>query len=173
MNIISYEKAYCLFPLATVESRRSLLSWSSQGRSTRRKEGLIKYRNRHFSMEQFLHSSEILPPIPKMPFILGPRWLGDPDTWVIKLNTERIPRPPAENPFSTAIIRDPVTISSFSMRYHPEDGAIMTFSVVESPTLKYSYVLGDEDLVDHLNRVLTFKEAESCRDFQAGLDSVV
>ena len=173
MNVITYETAYCLFPLATVESHRSLLSWSSQGRSTRRKDGLIKYTKRGFSMEHYLQSSEIIPPIPKMPFILGPRWLGDPDTWVIKLNTNRISHPPRENPFSPGIIHDPVTLSSFSMRYDPEDGAIMTFSVVENPTLKYSYVLGDEDLVDHLNRVLAFKEAESCRDMQAGLDSVV
>ena len=121
-------------------------------------------------MEQYLPSSEVLPPIPKMPFILGPRWLGDSDTWVIKFNTDMIPHSPPENPFSTAIIRDPVTLSSFSMRYDPEDGAIMTFSVVESSTLKYSYVLGDEDLVDHLNRILAFKEAESCRDMEAGLD---
>ena len=124
-------------------------------------------------MEYHLPSEEILPPLPGTTFILGPRWLGDPDTWVIQLDTKDISHPPPENPFSAAITRDPVTISSFSVRYTPEDGATMTFSIVKNSTLKYAYVLGDEDLIDHVNRVLAFKESESGRDMRAGLDSII
>lgn len=147
INVITYEKAYSLFPLATVEPHLPSPGSSPTG---------------------------ALPLILKTPTILGPRWLGDPDTWVIHLDTTDILHPPPENPYSTAIAHDPATISSFSVRYHAaEDGAIITFSVVESSTLKYAYVFGDENLVDHVNRILAFKETESWRDIQAGLDSIV
>ncbi|KAI8989854.1 hypothetical protein BD414DRAFT_570777 [Trametes punicea] len=50
MNVISYEKAYCLFPQATLEDRLSLLTSSCRGRSRHRASGIIKYSNRGFTM---------------------------------------------------------------------------------------------------------------------------
>ncbi|KAI0677691.1 hypothetical protein C8Q78DRAFT_1066155 [Trametes maxima] len=50
MNVISYEKAYCLFPWATLEARRSLLSSSCRGRTKWRESGLLKYTNRGFTI---------------------------------------------------------------------------------------------------------------------------
>ncbi|EIW56989.1 uncharacterized protein TRAVEDRAFT_81046, partial [Trametes versicolor FP-101664 SS1] len=85
MNVISYEKAYCLFPRATLEERRSLLSWSSQGRSKRRAEGLVKYASRGFKMLTHLHFAEYATHQPIRSFPLKPRWIGDTDTWVLSL----------------------------------------------------------------------------------------
>ena len=50
MNIISYEKAYCLFPQATLEERISLLTSSCRGRSRHRAPGVAKYYKRGFCM---------------------------------------------------------------------------------------------------------------------------
>ncbi|KAH9899411.1 hypothetical protein C8Q73DRAFT_743368 [Cubamyces lactineus] len=50
MNVISYEKAYCLFPQATLEERISLLMSSCRGRSRYRAPGVAKYHKRGFSM---------------------------------------------------------------------------------------------------------------------------
>lgn len=174
MNVISYESAYCLFPLATVESRRSLLSWSSQGRSTRRQQGIDKYKKRHFQMEEALSLAEVLSPIRKTPFTLGPHWVGDGDTWVIPLSTKHIVNhSPPLNPYSLALRHDPVRVASFSVRYHPTDGAIMTFSVIKSSALKYAYVLGDDGLVDYVCCILAFKEATNLVTVVAGLDDVI
>lgn len=172
MNVISYHRAYCLFPNATVESHRSLLSWSSQGRSTRRAEGLEKYRKRGFHMEHHLSPAELSAPIHMQPtfFSLGPRWLGDADTWVIPLDTASISTPPQPNPYSTQLHRDPVSVASFSVRYDPSDGVIMTFSVFESGALRYAYVLGDEGLVDYLSCILGFKQLDNLANSDCALE---
>ncbi|KAH9856395.1 hypothetical protein C2E23DRAFT_699461, partial [Lenzites betulinus] len=85
MNVIAYDTAYCLFPRATLEERRSLLSWSSQGRSKRRAEGLVKYAARGFRMLEFLDDSELWQSEPNRSFPFGPRWMGDPSSWSISL----------------------------------------------------------------------------------------
>ncbi|KAI1787861.1 hypothetical protein LXA43DRAFT_895612, partial [Ganoderma leucocontextum] len=174
MNVISYQQAYCLFPHATVESHRSLLSWSSQSRSTRRAEGLEKYKKRGFHMEHHLSPAELSAPIRESatPFALGPRWLGDADTWVIPLETSYIPYPPPPNPYSTGLYRDPVSVASFSVRYDPSDGAIMTFSVIESEALKYAYALGDEGLADYLSCILGFKEMDNLTNLGYALEDI-
>ncbi|OJT15482.1 hypothetical protein TRAPUB_7353 [Trametes pubescens] len=59
MNVISYEKAYCLFPRATLEKRLSLLSSSCRGRSKRRSAGLEKYARRGFLMLSTLPPDEL------------------------------------------------------------------------------------------------------------------
>ncbi|PIL37605.1 transcription factor [Ganoderma sinense ZZ0214-1] len=61
MNVISYEKAYCLFPRATLEERRALVSSSCLGRGTPREDGLDKYRRRGWSIQYYLPTHEIVP----------------------------------------------------------------------------------------------------------------
>ncbi|KAI0366117.1 hypothetical protein BV20DRAFT_911460, partial [Pilatotrama ljubarskyi] len=86
MNVICYDKAYCLFPRATLEEQRSLLSYSTQGRATRRVEGIWKYTSRGFTMITHLADDEVLSPIhPTASFMFGPRMLGDRAMWTITL----------------------------------------------------------------------------------------
>ncbi|KAI0722521.1 hypothetical protein C8Q76DRAFT_645374 [Earliella scabrosa] len=61
MNVISYEKAYCLFPQATLEERRTLLSSSCRGRGKHRMDGLLKYHQRGFDVLYSLPASEVVP----------------------------------------------------------------------------------------------------------------
>ncbi|RDX55338.1 hypothetical protein OH76DRAFT_1396720 [Lentinus brumalis] len=61
MNVISYEKAYCLFPQATLEERRTLLSTSCRGRGKPRMDGLAKYQMRGFQVLYDLPQHEIVP----------------------------------------------------------------------------------------------------------------
>lgn len=157
MNVISYNAAYCLFPRATLEERRSLISRTSQERPIRRAEGLIKYSARGFSMLQFLDNDELRTPKRSSSFTFGPRWLDDPYTWVIPLDMEGVRPPPSPNPYSSARSQDPVILTSFSLRYNSCDGAVMNFSIVKSPVLKFSIVTGDSDMVEYLNRVLRAK----------------
>lgn len=154
MNIISYEKAYCLFPSATLEQRLSLLSQSSRGRSEARSESVEKYAERGYRILTFLPLADLVPPRKRPTFALGPRWLGDSDTWVIPLDTQDILPPPPANPYSIARTNDPAALSSFVARYDLIEGLVVEFSIVESPVLKYSYLFGDNDIVDYLFRIL-------------------
>ncbi|KAI0349679.1 hypothetical protein OH77DRAFT_1490395 [Trametes cingulata] len=160
MNVISFERAYCIFPLATLERRVSLLAYSSQGRSTRRVEGLDKYTARGFHMLAYLPLADLVLPHKLAPFTFGPRWLGDRDTWVIKLDTTHIPPTPPPNPYSTARTCDPAVLCNFFVRYDLTDGAIMELCVLESPVLRYSYVLADNDAIDFLSRALAAKACD-------------
>ncbi len=157
MNVISYNAAYCLFPRATLEECRSLISRISQERPIRRAEGLIKYSARGFSMLQFLDSDELRTPKWSRSFTFGPRWVGDPYTWIIPLDMEGVLPPPPPNPYSSARSQDPVILTSFSVRYNSCDGAIMEFKIVKSPVLKFPIVTSGSDVVDYLNRVLRAK----------------
>ena len=61
MNVISYEKAYCLFPRATLEERRALVSSSCLGRGRPHEDGLDKYRRRGYTIQYSLPAHEIVP----------------------------------------------------------------------------------------------------------------
>ncbi|KAI0751176.1 hypothetical protein C8Q80DRAFT_1119033 [Daedaleopsis nitida] len=61
MNVISYEKAYCLFPQATLEERRTLISSSCRGKGKHRLEGLLKYQQRGFRVVYSLPPAEVVP----------------------------------------------------------------------------------------------------------------
>lgn len=108
-------------------------------------------------MLQFLDSDELRTPKRSSSFTFGPRWLDDPYTWVIPLDMEGVRPPPSPNPYSSARSQDPVILTSFSLRYNSCDGAVMNFSIVKSPVLKFSIVTGDSDMVEYLNRVLRAK----------------
>ena len=61
MNVISYEKAYCLFPRATLEERRALVSSSCLGKGKHREDGLDKYRRRGYTIQYYLPAHEVVP----------------------------------------------------------------------------------------------------------------
>ena len=61
MNVISYEKAYCLFPQATLEERRTLLSSSCRRKGKHRLAGLAKYAARGFKILYDLPRHEVQP----------------------------------------------------------------------------------------------------------------
>ena len=61
MNVISYEKAYSLFPQATLEEKRTLVSVSSSGHGRRADEGLSKYASRGFDVLYYLPFHDTTP----------------------------------------------------------------------------------------------------------------
>lgn len=51
-------------------------------------------------------------------------------------------------------------MTSFAMRYREDEGAIMEFTVVDSPAIKFACVMGNEDITDYLVRMLLVKTLE-------------
>ncbi|RPD67435.1 hypothetical protein L227DRAFT_491594 [Lentinus tigrinus ALCF2SS1-6] len=102
MNVISYEKAYCLFPQATLEERRTLLSSSCRGKGKHRMEGLAKYQARGFDILYDLPHNEVLPD-PATPLYPAPQRSRYPrDTDTDTTGSPLYPPPPEPSVFDLA-----------------------------------------------------------------------
>ncbi|KAI0371470.1 hypothetical protein BV20DRAFT_941761, partial [Pilatotrama ljubarskyi] len=177
MNVISYEKAYCLFPWATLEERRSLLSSSCRGRSKRRQEGLAKYARRGFTLISRLYPDDIeldpasaasssssryrsSPRTRKKPaFRIGWRWIDDSASWVLPLPLAGVALPLPTNASTPALTHDPVAVCNWEVRYPPrpdeQRGAVMHFEVATGKVLRYRYLVTDELLLGFLGKELS------------------
>lgn len=143
MNIISFEKAYSLFPAASVEqccSTRNNPLPCSMKVDPERMGGNVCVRVRH--------PSGALGGIPS-----GLHWLGDAHTWVIPLGIHGITPHPPLTPYSSPLMTDPAAITSFYVRYNHADGLSISFFVLHSDALRYCYVVGARCLIDHLRLV--------------------
>ncbi|KAI0349691.1 hypothetical protein OH77DRAFT_1431809 [Trametes cingulata] len=156
LNVISYERAYCLFPRATLHERRSLLLRASdwQGES----DELEFMVDRGYEIVETLFDESYRFVDACKCFTLGWRWVDDPDSWVIDFEVGGdITLPSPANALSSARTHDPLAICGYSLRYNTEEHAYMDFHVAESRAIEYSYVLGDLNSVDQLVTALLFK----------------
>lgn len=157
MNVIAFNKVYCLFPRATLEARCSLLSSSSKGIYQNRGQALAKYTWRGFNV--------VFSPPPgdqfcRMPtFPLGWRWLDDDNTWVIILDATGVDKPTPPNVLSVPLY-DPSEICNWQVVYAPMKGAFMQYAVMKSDLLRYRYVVSDQDLSGFLARYMALKHIE-------------
>ncbi|KAI0715462.1 hypothetical protein C8T65DRAFT_144725 [Cerioporus squamosus] len=149
MNVISFEKAYCLFPRATLEARLSLLSSSCAGRSVRRQASVAKYVARGFTITERIPPQDL-----RLPYLfpLGWRWIDDSTSWVIPLNTDGVTPPPPINHVTPRLLHDPVVVCNWEMRYTPLRGASMHYLIARSELLRYRYLISDRDLAGALER---------------------
>ncbi|KAJ3014961.1 hypothetical protein NUW54_g1164 [Trametes sanguinea] len=160
MNVISYNKAYCLFPRATLEERRSLMTSVAVGPGRLGTAGFFKNSDTGHRLITTLPPEETSMDRPSRSFPCGPRWIGDRDTWLIQLNMRDVLPPPPPNAVSSPRRHDPVVMTSFSMRYDDDEGATLHFYVVDSPAIRYAFVCGDEDTAEYLAHVLLAKTDE-------------
>lgn len=91
---------------------------------------------------------------------LGHRWLGDSQTWVIPLDLSCIELQLNPGPYSAPLPFDPAHMTSFSIHYDPVIGMRISFSILRSQVLRYSYVVGDRGLLEHLRRSMDDREME-------------
>ncbi|KAH9947185.1 hypothetical protein B0H21DRAFT_876842 [Amylocystis lapponica] len=155
MNVLSFEKAYCLYPRTTLEERRSLVSASCRGQSERRPQGLDKYAVRGWTIVARLPPQDA--ERRDGAFRLGWRWIDDNASWVVALDTAGVARAPAPNASSGARAHDPVAVCNWQLRYSAVGGAVMQFGVAKGGVLRYVYLVTDEGLLGHLTRVLSAK----------------
>ncbi|KAI0941065.1 hypothetical protein AcV7_002714 [Taiwanofungus camphoratus] len=149
MNVISFDKAFCLYPRATLEERRALVC----GREGLRQESAIaKYAARGWQMVDELPLEDR--GNDNRSFRFGPRWIKDGDSWVIPLNLDDVVGPPPFTARSTPLSEDPVISTTWKLVYDLSQRAMMVYSVLSSPILRYSYLIMDEELDDVLTQVL-------------------
>ncbi|KAI0782597.1 hypothetical protein C8Q75DRAFT_504164 [Abortiporus biennis] len=133
MNVITFSKAYCLYPRATLEARRALvcrrLNMAGQ-------TAIKKYEDRGWDMTFISEVND-----PEWLFYQGPRWVGDDFTYTISLDMNGVEYPAPLTYRSAPIVKDPVVVQSWELivdRYYPRR-AKMRFTVHQSPFLFYRY----------------------------------
>jgi hypothetical protein len=138
MNIISFEKAYSLYPWTTFEERRSLINVPV---SPHYDQAFEKYSARGWKMIRDPSPTTSIP----REFRIKSRWIDDRYTWVIPLDLEGVQLSPPLNPHSLQRRPDPVSITNWQMRIDPRSSPThIHHCVIETDTLAWAYLLGDE-----------------------------
>jgi hypothetical protein len=145
MNVISYNRAYSLYPRATFDERETLLTPRNPEHRDIRFHAIQKYKDRGWRvMQQPSLRNEPL-------YAFGSRWIDDRYSWVIGLPPLSINAPPP-TPLSRPLPQDPVAVTNWALINTSEP--IIDYYVVTGADLQYDYVLSDLELFAHLREKL-------------------
>ncbi|KAH9947178.1 hypothetical protein B0H21DRAFT_822098 [Amylocystis lapponica] len=160
MNVISFEKAYCLYARGTLEEHRSLVN-----RTTNRyviyHQDLDKYAARGWNILMRL------PPPPDdddnhsdwEP--IHNRWIDDKWSWVVPLDIVGVTYPPAPTPSSCAMVHDPVAVCYWVSTYSDHFGLTIRFCVLKDQVLRYVYITDGllyDDIIPFLSEKLSVEQ---------------
>lgn len=137
MNIITHDAAYAFYPKATFEQRRSLICATSGSKQDLARE---KYLARGWTMESSLSWWETISPYSN--FRKGNRWVGDRTCWKIKIAPDLGPEYGTDP--------DYITSNSWKFAYSDKYEAQCDFLILQSPLLRYRYILADNDIANDL-----------------------
>ncbi|PPQ72160.1 hypothetical protein CVT24_002411 [Panaeolus cyanescens] len=84
MNIITSNKAYCLYPRATLVDKRSLVVRRPDFLEQRSADAIHKYHQRGYSMEYIVENERDISS-PRSAYCVGPRSVGDSKCWVLDI----------------------------------------------------------------------------------------
>lgn len=139
MNIITYNRAYCLYPRATLEDHISLICTVRSDKTIRRT--FAKYSQRGWTIS--LCSTDLPLSTLHSLCINRPRTMTGPFTWTI-----RLPDPPVStfyiNERSAVLRSDPVSAASWTFLASDTGFCRMKFELIRSPHLCHVYVRNDE-----------------------------
>ena len=133
MNIISFEKAYSLHPYETFEKRRALICGNLDARTNAARQKYIDWGWMMFPCSY----------TPFMSFRKGIRYIGDVQTWSVRLSLDRVKLP--DSPVSDDLSTHTWFLDCDPDPSHMMDTPIchMRFKIFSSPVLKYNYVFFD------------------------------
>lgn len=167
MNVIAWDRAYSLYPRATLVDRSTLNTRGEHNeipyKYDYRERGWACYRSEDFLGDEY---PWFLPA-----FSTDMRWIGDGQSWTIKLPVDGITPPPAANSRSLALSRDPCAGTAWHLAIWIEENDTtvlhkrerrrcdidMHFKVSKRKCFKYGYVYTgykDRDLDDEILTLL-------------------
>lgn len=146
MNLISYEKAYCLYPRATVHEHLSLVTTLRPSRG--HPAALAKYESRGFGI---LSSESLLPHDPDFP--LGTRYIGDRQCWTLPLNLEGVEVSWPVNGASAPLTQDPVAATSWRLHEHRR-GTVISSHIEASHFLYHTYACASWEAAHFVQQIL-------------------
>jgi hypothetical protein len=145
MNVLSYNKAYSLYPRTTFDERETLLTPRNPEHRDIRFHAIQKYRDRGWRVMQ-------QPSLRNEPFYaFGSRWIGDRHSWVIDLPPVPTVAPPP-TPRSRPLADDPVAATNWTL-INPLKPSIEYYTVTGAD-LQYDYVLSDLEVFVYLRESL-------------------
>ena len=125
MNVITHQRAYALFPRATLADRVTL-AINTAGEGERWDVARQKYATRGWRVVDLGH--ETLAVNESIDFRCTDRWVGDSETWTVPL----LPKLPH-------LGDDLMSINSFRLAFDQTHGAEIGYDLCESPRLKFCY----------------------------------
>ena len=142
MNIITYNRAYCLYPRTTLEDRVSLLCTDRSDPIIQRY--FLRYSQRGWTMS--LCSAALPLSTLHSLCINRPRSLTGPFTWTVHL-----PDPPVStfyiNERSAVLRSDPVSAASWALLVNDAGLCTMQFKLIRSAHLCHTYVRNDDTVL--------------------------
>ena len=142
MNFITYERAYCLYPRATLETRLSLVC-------TDRNDEVIARVFDRYTARGWTILYALGPTIPTSAqndpaFSSRSRWVDDGQSWSIPLSAipEQDPQLPTAHLGEPALSRDPSSVTNWRLdqRDPITQEAVQIFYSLDSPLLFYHYL---------------------------------
>ncbi|KAI0325803.1 hypothetical protein GY45DRAFT_1329831 [Cubamyces sp. BRFM 1775] len=151
LNIITYNAAYCLYPLATLEAYTSLIL---NGGNPGKLAALEKYAKRGW--RAISNPSPLIQYLsPSLFFIGKSRWVCDEHTWTVSLSMDGVKPPPPASPSSEALSWDPIAECGWSLSYLsvPRGLVIAKFGIVATTVLRWGYTTGNNG---YLHKLIDF-----------------
>lgn len=131
LNVIAWDTAYALYPRTTLEDKHGLFLDSIVARDG----DVTEWKPRGWTFHQYLSSVQY-----DSAFEVA-RWIGDSQSWVLKLPTKGVDPPSAVNPSSQALTKDPSYITSWTIEHNEGSGFPTVWTrVLEHPALFYRYM---------------------------------
>ena len=138
MNVIAYDRAYCLYPRATLEERLSLVT-------TTRADDVIdevwdRYTHRGWTI---IHDRDVIPTLTTDICLRAgfARWINDGFAWSIALPVDFHDSLPRLNARTEHLFHDPVSISSWKLWHGRRHGPVeIRFEIISSVNMFYQYV---------------------------------
>lgn len=140
MNLITHDKAYCLFPRATLEERRALTYLDPLSTREAHRIAYHKYVERGWELVESITRNEF--DDPHSSFARGTRFVGDRKSWTLPILPLREDLPESN-----------ITINSFALEYDEDLQSVFSFKHLDFDGLQQPYVLREEDVkyvMEHL-----------------------
>ena len=149
MNVISFEKAYCLYPKATFEERRSLIC-ANEGPA--HDAAIQKYIHRGWKMvyTNLDWAQEVRTSFHVIYHLV--RNMGDRYCWTIPLGTINIPDRLCLGEGRPILTSDPASASSWRLAYEARHGGYMRFEVTCDHNLYLQYITSHGDMLRRLTQ---------------------
>lgn len=143
MNFITYDRAYCLYPMATLRRHTNLLLQSIRDGARR---SVVKYDKRGWRYVRTLAPDDAS-------FVHTiVRWVCDPHTWVIPLHS---PRTLAGWPLHV----DPITVATWSVATWPANGHRIHCELYDRETFINPLIFATERIEQELDTIITRHES--------------
>lgn len=143
MNFITFNNAYCLYPMATLRVGTNLLLRSIRDGV---RASLVKYEERGWPYVRFLAQDDAT-------FVhTSVRWVCDPHTWVVPLHS---PLPAIDWPSHV----DPVAVATWSIATWPANGHRIHCELYDHETYINPVVFATERIEQELDRIITRHES--------------